>query len=84
MDGSDENGMAIKWRLELKMAERREEQHGNPSSENNSGETAIATARENSKIKIKVSNNLVARWQKATAMRTADRRPSKNVNRSKW
>ena len=32
MDGSDENGMVKKWRLEFKMAERSEEQHGNPSS----------------------------------------------------
>ena len=49
MDGSDENGMAIK------MVERSNEQHGNPSSENNSGEMAVATARENIKIKIKAS-----------------------------
>ena len=55
MDGSDENGMARKKRLELKMAERSKERHGNPRSENNSGETAIATARENSKIKMKAS-----------------------------
>ena len=32
MDGSDENGMVKKWQLELKMAERSEERHGNPSS----------------------------------------------------
>ena len=51
MDGSVENGMVKKWRLELKMAERSEERHDNPSSYNNSGEKAIATARENSKIK---------------------------------
>ena len=43
-----------KWQLELKMAERSEERHGNPSSEN-SDETAIAMVRENNKIKIKVS-----------------------------
>ena len=48
MDGSNENGMVIK------MVERSEERHGNPSSENTSGETAMA-ARENSKIKIKAS-----------------------------
>ena len=46
--------MKMAW-LELKMAERSEERHDNPSSENNSGETAIATAREDSKIKIKSS-----------------------------
>ena len=38
------------------MAERSEERHGNPSSEN-SGETAIATARENNKIKKKREQN---------------------------
>ena len=32
MDGSDENGMVKKWRLEFKMAEGSEERHGNPSS----------------------------------------------------
>ena len=32
MDGSVENGMVKKWRLELKMAERSEERHDNPSS----------------------------------------------------
>ena len=32
MDGSIENGMVKKWRLELKMAERSEERHDNPSS----------------------------------------------------
>ena len=52
VDGSDENGMAIKMAARIKMAERREKRHGNPSSENNSGLIAIATARENSKIKI--------------------------------
>ena len=41
-----------KMAAKLKMAERSEERHGNPSSENNSSETAIATARENSKINI--------------------------------
>ena len=45
MGGSDENCMAIK------MAERSKERHGNPNSENNSGETAIATAQENGKLK---------------------------------
>ena len=39
----------------IKMAERSEEWHSNPSSENNSSKTAIATVRENSKIKIKAS-----------------------------
>ena len=52
VDGSDKNGMAIK------MAERREKRHGNPSSENNSGETAIATARENSKIENKQNRTM--------------------------
>ena len=55
MDGSDENGMAIKMVARIQMAEKSEERNGNPSSENNSGETAIATVRENSKIKIKAS-----------------------------
>ena len=32
MDGSVENGMVKKWRLEIKMAERREERYDNPSS----------------------------------------------------
>ena len=32
MDGSDENGMVKKWRLELKMAETSEERHGIPRS----------------------------------------------------
>ena len=31
MDGSVENGMVKKWRLELKMTERSEERHDNPS-----------------------------------------------------
>ena len=65
------------------MAERSEERHGNPSSENNSGETAIATARQNSKMKIKSSKIeqwLSCKMAKVTAMRTADRRPNKNVN----
>ena len=44
-----------KWRLELKMAESSEEQHGNPSCKNNSGEKAIVTARDKSKIKIKAN-----------------------------
>ena len=64
------------------MAERSEERHGNPSSENN-GKTAIATVLKNNKIKLKEAkqnHDLVARWQKATVMRMADRRPSKNVN----
>ena len=32
LDGSVENGMVKKWRLELKMVERSEERHDNPSS----------------------------------------------------
>ena len=32
MDGSVENGMVKKWRLELNTAERSEELHDNPSS----------------------------------------------------
>ena len=32
MDGSVQNGMVKKWRLELKMAERSEERHDNPRS----------------------------------------------------
>ena len=43
MDGSDENGMAIKT------AERSEEWHGNSSSENNTSETAMAMAQVNQK-----------------------------------
>ena len=60
MDGSIENGIVKKWRLELKMAERSEERYDKPSSLNNSGETAIATAPENSKIKIKASK--IEQW----------------------
>ena len=63
IDSSNENGMEIKM---ADMAERSEERHGNPSSENNSGDTAMAATRENSKIKIKASkakqnDDLVAR-----------------------
>ena len=43
------------------MAERSEEQYGNPNSKNNSGEMAIATTRESSKIKIKEKDDLVAK-----------------------
>ena len=32
MDGSDDNGIVKIWRVELNMAERSEERHGNPSS----------------------------------------------------
>ena len=42
------------------MAERSKEQYGNSNSKNNSGETAIATTRESSKIKIK-EDDLVAK-----------------------
>ena len=56
MDGSVENGMAIKMAA---MAERSEERHGNPSSENSS-KTAIAIVRENSKIQIKASK--IEQW----------------------
>ena len=46
MDDSDQNGMAIRWRLEYKKANRSEEWHCNPNYENNSGETAIAMAQK--------------------------------------
>ena len=63
------------------MAERSKERHSNPRSKNNSGDMAIATARENSKNKNKIKQKrTMTSLQKATAMRMADRRLSKNVN----
>ena len=55
--------MKMAWQImaaRIKMAERSEERHGNPSSKNNSGETAIATARENSKKNESKQNRMMA------------------------
>ena len=54
MDGSDENVMAIEMAAKVKNGGEKRRTARQPSSENND-ETAIATARENNKIKIKAS-----------------------------
>ena len=71
--------MAIKMAARIKMVEKSEQRHSDPSSKNNSSDMEIVMARENSKKQAKKNDHLLQRCQKATAMRMADRRPSKNV-----
>ena len=55
MDGSNENGMAIRMAAGIKNGGEKRRMARQPKQQNNSGETAITMVRENSKIKIKAS-----------------------------